>query len=83
MLASSRLTLMALKEIHPDHGEDDAEGGENGLGRRDATEFLCKIRGLDGHIERGKDNVSTFLSSSVGIHVFKADVVRKRCSQRL
>ena len=42
---------MALKEIHPDHGEDDAEGGENGLGWRDAAEFLRKIRGLDGHIE--------------------------------
>ena len=66
---------MALKEIHPDHREDDAEGGKNGLGRCDAAEFLRKVRGLDGHIERGKDDVSMFLSSCVGIHVFKVDAV--------
>jgi hypothetical protein len=66
----------ARKEIHPDHREDNTKGGENGLGRCDAAEFLGEIRRLDGHIERGKDDFSTFLSLSAGIHGFGVDVVR-------
>jgi hypothetical protein len=64
-----------LKEIHFDHCEDNAEGAENRLDRRDTAEFLRKIRRLDGHVERGKDKVSPFLSLDVGSHGFKVDVV--------
>ena len=60
--------------IHFDHREDNAEGAKNGLGRCDAAEFLCKIGDLDGHIERGEDNISTLLS--VGSHGSKVDVAR-------
>ena len=59
------------EEIHPDHREDYIEGGENRLSRCDAAEFLRKIRGLDRHIERGKDDVSAFTPLSAGIHWFE------------
>jgi hypothetical protein len=65
---------MVQKETHFDHREDNAEGAENGLGWGDAAEFLCKIRGFDGNIERGEDSFSAFLSSSGGMHGFEAEV---------
>jgi hypothetical protein len=64
------------EETYFDHGEDNAEGAKNGLGRRDAAEFLCKIGDLDGQIERGDGDVSAFLLLSVGSHGFKVDVIR-------
>jgi hypothetical protein len=65
---------MAQKDTHFDHREDNAEGAENGLGWGDAAEFLCKIRGFDGYIERGEDGFSVFLSLSDGMHGFEVEV---------
>ena len=74
---SLQSTNATQEGIDFDHSEDNAEGAENGLGRRNAAEFLRKVRGLDGHIERGDDNISTFLSliEIVGFHVL--DVARE------
>jgi hypothetical protein len=74
---SLQSTNTTQEEIHFDHCEDNAEGSKNGLGRRNAAELLRKVRGLDGHIERGNDNIPTFLSLIVGIHVFELDVARE------
>jgi len=60
------------KKTHFDHREDNANRTEHRLGQRNASDFLRDIQRLDGHIQRGEDNLSTFLSSSVGFHRFKA-----------
>jgi hypothetical protein len=64
----------AQKETHFYHREDNTEGTKHGLGWGDAAEFLRKIRGFDGHIERGENEFSTFLLSSVGVHLFEVEV---------
>jgi hypothetical protein len=74
---SLQSTNAAQEGIHFDHCENGAEGSENRLGRRNAAELPRKVRGLDGHIERGDDNIPTFLSLIVGIHVFELDEARE------
>jgi hypothetical protein len=66
--------LTAQKETHFYHREDNTEGTKHGLGWGDATEFLRKIRGFDCYIERGENEFSTFLLSSVGVHLFEVEV---------
>jgi hypothetical protein len=68
---------MTEKGTHLDHCEDNAEGGKNGLGWCDAAEFLRKVRGFDGNIERGEDDFSTLLSLSVGGHGFEVEIAGK------
>jgi hypothetical protein len=66
------------KETHSDHRDDNANGAKNNLGWRDAGDFLRKIQGLDGHIERGEDVRSTFLSLGVGFHGLKVDIAGEK-----
>jgi len=63
------------KETHSDHREDDTDDTENSLGWHDAREFLRKVQGLNGDIQRGEDVVLTFLSLSLAIHGFEISVV--------
>jgi hypothetical protein len=65
---------MTQKEAHFYHCEDNTEGSKNGLGWGDAAKFLGKIRGLDGHIQRGEDKFPTFPLLSAGVHGLKVEV---------
>ena len=40
------------KETYFDHSEDNTNGAKEGLGWRDTREFLRKIQGFDGHVQR-------------------------------
>jgi hypothetical protein len=40
------------KEAHPDHGEENAGGTEDGFGWGDTRDLLCEVQSLDEHIQR-------------------------------
>ena len=56
-----RLVETDQKGAHLNHGEDNADGTENGLGWCYTAELLRKIHSFYGYVQRGDSNILTSL----------------------
>ena len=53
---------------YPDHREQDADGSKNSLGWCDTGDFLGKIHGFDGNIQRREGPIPALRSLGFGFH---------------